>query len=72
MPDETRWTWVRDPDTGHQFDVPADALDAGHVQGVEVVAGRPSHTGRSPRPPKHHVRLDGTPATPATAPVKGK
>lgn len=55
---------VRDLSTGHHYDIPLSHL-AGHLAAgaVEELPGR-RHEADAPRRPKHHVRLDGRPATP--------
>lgn len=65
MSESQSWTWVKDLETGHLYDVQTERLP---LDGVQVVAAKQQHFGPYPRPPKHHVDLDGRPkSVPAPA-----
>ncbi|MET0417528.1 MAG: hypothetical protein ABW022_16060 [Actinoplanes sp.] len=59
-PGQIEWTWVRDPDTGYEFDVQTKALREGTVP----VDGVPLHYGPRPRKSKPLTDLAGNPTTP--------
>lgn len=63
MPESQSWTWVRDVETGHCFDVQTSRLDraGGSLPGVQVIANKPVHVGVRPRRPKHRTDLAGQP-----------
>jgi hypothetical protein len=58
------WIRVRDPKTGHEFDINEQSL--GVSAGLEVLEGYPPNSGPGahPRPAKHYVGKDGQPTKP--------
>lgn len=54
---------VRDNDTGHEYDLPAERFQMLEARGAvrEIPGGR--HNGK-PRPPKHNVPMARVPAKP--------
>lgn len=57
----TKFVRVKDRDTRHEFDVPEGDKRIGHAFD-RVKSDRYPPTSR-PRPPKHHVKLAGRPAS---------
>lgn len=54
MATEREWTWVKDLDTGHLYDVPTESLPL-YEGAVQVIAAKGTHYGESPRAPKHNI-----------------
>lgn len=58
IPEGTVWVRVRDPETGHEYDLHRTA----NFTGVEILKDYPPNNKRDPRPMKPRTDKDGTPA----------